>query len=411
MTWVYNKLCSTEQGLSHMGQVAITVIPNKVNIYQRYEGSPYQARIKLDSGEWYRTTTKKRDLDEARERSIEIYYETRTRQEQNLPPVSKTCSSVAKYTISIMNVQTESGRGKVIYKDYIKAINQYFIPFFGKHSITKITPQLLDQFDSWRSERMGKEPASSTLNTHNSSFNRIFEVAKDQGWIVKSQIPLLKNKGRKSQTRPTFSFQEYRLLHRRMREWSKTGVRQKTQMKRELLRDYVLILSNTGIRHGTEMMNLKWKHVTWFENEKGERFIQFTVSGKTGNRQLIGRHSVVTPLKRIQSRFEELNSVGFDDLLKSKCEEYVFRLSDGTIPKQLDKSFTQFLENCDLLYGSTSENPRTLYSLRHFYATYQLFNGRNIHKLAIQMGTSVGMLEQHYSKLTPMLMAKEFAGG
>ena len=156
-----------------MGQVAITVIPNKVNIYQRYEGSPYQARIKLDSGEWYRTTTKKRDLEEARERSIEIYYETRTRQEQNLPPVSKTCSSVAKYTISIMNVQTESGRGKVIYKDYIKAINQYFIPFFGKHSITKITPQLLDQFDSWRSERMGKEPASSTLNTHNSSFNRI----------------------------------------------------------------------------------------------------------------------------------------------------------------------------------------------------------------------------------------------
>jgi len=62
-------------------------------------------------------------------------------------------------------------------------------------------------------------------------------------------------------------------------------------------------------------------------------------------------------------------------------------------------------------YGHPDENPRTLYSLRHFYATYQLFNGRNIHKLAIQMGTSVGMLEQHYSKLTPMLMAKEFAGG
>jgi len=31
--------------------------------------------------------------------------------------------------------------------------------------------------------------------------------------------------------------------------------------------------------------------------------------------------------------------------------------------------------------------------------------------ISLGMGTSVGMLEQHYSKLTPMLMAKEFAGG
>jgi integrase len=47
----------------------------------------------------------------------------------------------------------------------------------------------------------------------------------------------------------------------------------------------------------------------------------------------------------------------------------------------------------------------------HSDATSQLFNGRNLHKLAIQMGTSVGMLEQHYSKLTLMLMAKKFSGG
>ena len=60
--------------------------------------------------------------------------------------------------------------------------------------------------------------------------------------------------------------------------------------------------------------------------------------------------------------------------------------------------------------GSTSDKKRTLYSLRHFYATYRLYKGANIHQLAVQMGTSVGMLEKHYSKLTPMLMADEFAG-
>jgi integrase len=37
------------------------------------------------------------------------------------------------------------------------------------------------------------------------------------------------------------------------------------------LRDYVLILANTGMRHGTEAMNLKWRHIEWFINRKGRR--------------------------------------------------------------------------------------------------------------------------------------------
>jgi len=36
--------------------------------------------------------------------------------------------------------------------------------------------------------------------------------------------------------------------------------------------------------------------------------------------------------------------------------------------------------------------------------------GRSIHELARQMGTSVAMLEQHYSKITPELVAEKFAG-
>ena len=50
---------------------------------------------------------------------------------------------------------------------------------------------------------------------------------------------------------------------------------------------------------------------------------------------------------------------------------------------------------------------RTLYSLRHTYATRALAKGIDIHTLAKQMGTSVGMIERHYSKLTPMLKAEQ----
>ena len=197
---------------------------------------------------------------------------------------------------------------------------------------------------------------------------------------------------------------------RRMRDWAKTGKSARTRMMRELLRDYVLILANTGMRHGTEAANLKWRHIQWFINRKGERFVQMTVDGKTGNRQLIARHNTGIYLRRIQSRFPELAGLSFDDLLNARVDEYVFRLRDNTRTEHLHQSFGQLLRDTDLLVGTASERPRTLYSLRHTYATLELYKGRNIHQLARQMGTSVAMLEKHYSKLTPMLMANEFAG-
>ena len=50
---------------------------------------------------------------------------------------------------------------------------------------------------------------------------------------------------------------------------------------------------------------------------------------------------------------------------------------------------------------------RTLYSMRHTYATEELLAGTDIHTLSKQMGTSARMLEAHYSKLTATMAAKK----
>jgi len=54
-------------------------------------------------------------------------------------------------------------------------------------------------------------------------------------------------------------------------------------------------------------------------------------------------------------------------------------------------------------------NVRTLYSLRHTYATLPIIAGIDTHKLAKNMGTSIAMLERHYSHLTPTLAAEELS--
>ena len=48
----------------------------------------------------------------------------------------------------------------------------------------------------------------------------------------------------------------------------------------------------------------------------------------------------------------------------------------------------------------------THYSIRHSYATLELLAGTDIHTLSKKMGTSVGMLELHYSKIMAMIMTK-----
>ena len=55
--------------------------------------------------------------------------------------------------------------------------------------------------------------------------------------------------------------------------------------------------------------------------------------------------------------------------------------------------------------GGLMSFERTLYSLRHTYATFALLDGMEIHTLAKQLGNSAAMIERHYSKLTPMLVA------
>ena len=108
---------------------------------------------------------------------------------------------------------------------------------------------------------MGKEPKASTLNTHNSALNRVFDESVARGFMNKTQVPTLINKGRDSERRPDFSQEGYASMIRKLPHWINKTQHPKSVHMRELLRDYVLIMANTGMRHGTEAQNLKWQHI------------------------------------------------------------------------------------------------------------------------------------------------------
>lgn len=153
----------------------------------------------------------------------------------------------------------------------------------------------------------------------------------------------------------------------------------------------------TGIREGTEADNLLWQHVHLFE-DKGKQYLEMSVNGKTGRRDIICRANTLIFLKRIHERCGDISKMTFEQLLKAKVNKPVFRLSDGSVTKNLRQTFKAFLTDIGLLVCPRTGQSRTLYSLRHTYATFALVrDGMEIHTLATQMGTSIQMIERHYA--------------
>ena len=59
------------------------------------------------------------------------------------------------------------------------------------------------------------------------------------------------------------------------------------------------------------------------------------------------------------------------------------------------------------LYFDDKGKMRDDYCLRHYYATERLLMGVSIYTLAENMGTSVGVIQQHYGHLRPEMAANE----
>jgi hypothetical protein len=398
----------------------------EVVLYRRGDSLKWQARFKLPDNTWHRISTKRTALTEAQRIAGEAYDKARFRHSEGLNVSTRRFRDVAKLAIEKMENASKAGKGKRTYRDYRQAIENYFIPFFGSKQIDKITEETLLAFDAWRLEKMQKTPAKSTIANHNAAMNRVFDVALQNGWMQRRNVPELSNEGRKTKRRPTFTLDEWRKMRANLRHWvNKTNIPRSIAI-RELLWDYVLIVANTGMRPGTETYNLKWKQVTWSSSDVDNRYLMVAPSGKTGERNVVARHGCDEYFKRLQSRFPDLAAMSFDQLLKSKSDEYVFRMRGytteakpprnksttyaATRTKNLFSVFNDFLVEHGLLEDQHGEN-RTLYSLRHMYTTMRIVeDGISPHELTGQMGTSIAMIEKHYSHLKPIMIAEKLAG-
>lgn len=410
------------------------VLPRKLIVYRRSRSGAWQCRYKVD-GIWQRASTKETDLVKAKDIAHRILVAAEVRKANNLPVVTRRFRDVGKLAIERMKQELNSGKGKVSFNDYIRVITEYLIPILGNRSITSIDVSVLDELDAQRIIMMAKEPSKSTLLTHNSALNRVFDEAVMRGFLTEANRPKLESKGKDSQRRAAFSLDEIKAMLSKFDSWIERGRDALSKESRTIMRDYVLMLLDTGARPGRELLELQWNRVTenkidpihddrGMKDEEGEgvvthdlqRSVTITVTGKTGTRDIVGMQRTVSVLREIGERnypsIERPLLAPLKNLAKPSNKEHVFRRKDGTDPStSFQKMFENFLREHSLLEDPRTSQDRVFYSLRHTYATLALTIDKvPIHTLAKQMGTSVLMIEKHYSHLKVVQAISQLRG-
>ncbi len=298
------------------------------------------------------------------------------------------------------NATTDAAEIKVRH-DYSLALRKYHIPYFDRTYVTSIDQDAIKQFDLWREEQFGRTPASSTLKTHNAALNLVFKEAIENKWMVPIQVPVLSSKGESGTRRAAFSEEEYDAVIDGIYESERNAHTEKTRQIRELLYDYCEIAVNTGIRPGTEMENITWGDIELKTQGSKAQFFINVRKGKTtkhtGTRKIVCKKDVIGAIARLRDRFP----------LRVPSQP-LFLLANGESTPQLGKAFEKVLQKLNL--KESPQGPRTLYSLRHTYITWQLLAGTSMDVIAKQCGTSVAMIEQHYSHVKPEMFADALSG-
>jgi len=404
-------------------ETTCTLIERELIVYRRERSGIWQCRYKVD-GVWQRASTKERDLKRAKARAHELRMEAEIRRRSNLPVITRKFRDVARLAVERLEHEIALGKGKRRGTDYIRVINDYLIPILGKRSITSIDYQALDELNIKRAELMEKVPTQSTMLTHNAALNRVFDEAVIRGFLTEANKPKLEATGKKSERRAAFDMNELRALLANFDDWIDAARTEQSKEMRTLLRDYVDVLIDTGARPGDELLNLQWRQIKFAMKPTlkptGEidntddtheeitlpnlnRSVEMVVSGKTGTRTIVGMGRTVKALERIALRNYDIDgsiTEPFKKLIVPTNEDFVFRTRNGEEQTSWQKMFESYLKEHNLLTDPITGNKRVFYSLRHTYATLALTNDQvPIHTLAKQMGTSVLMIEKHYSHL------------
>ena len=355
----------------------------------------FHARFRISPGKYILRSLKTTDVETAVRAGRKLLFHLEQRAEQGLPPKSKLFSVVVDDYVRFRERDYHHGRTSDGMLRQIIRVAKFWRAYAGAMPVEAIDDKVMREFIPWRRDYYSKfdklprnaklHPTDKTLQWDMMLGKAIVKWAHEQGLRGKKSLPTATFTPKRKRVRPAFEIPEYRRLWRTMYKRIKDAKDDRTRQSRELLRDYVLILANSGMRVG-EANNLKIRDVIPFRDAKGRNNFRFIVRGKTGERDVIPRSAVASRIDKFLAKRSGEDPSGF-----------LFAMHDGSKVTTLIDQFNAVLKQAGIEKNGFGEK-YALYSLRHFYAVMALRNGIGVFEVARNMGTSVQMIQQYYGK-------------
>lgn len=371
----------------------------RVVIYKRHDlKSPkWQIRIRVPNATGYKiVSAKTEDQREAERRALDLYEDLYLHVKSGGSIQSRTFKQVFeewKKHVATMGHTRQGGSWDAT----IDRIETYAVKFFGPMKIDTIGPKEFADFWVWRKSNYNRSrPSNGTLRRERTSILPVFKFAVTRGYL--QSVPETDPPKAALERRPTFTQDEWRKIYTKARDWVKEGESLATWRQRFMTQQYVLVLTNTGLRVG-ELRGLRWSDLRTVQTTDGTRLVA-EVRGKTGVREVVFQDGAENYIKRVyDQRMDELGAPPPDD-------EAIFCHKDGSPIHTMKTAFYSLLKFAGVPIERNGGS-RTIYSLRHFYATMRLSHDTSPFLLAKQMGTSVEMLEKFYGQTVSSELAAQ----
>jgi integrase len=414
----------------------------RVSVFRR--GEIFYARFRLinkkvSRGALYITETlKTADPETARRRAYDRFLKIQAAESTGSSVKTNTVEEAIDSFIAEYEAKLEAkitGYTPAMLRGFHKTIYRYWREYLGKKQLSEVSLKDMEDYEGWRQgywrrwlddlkkqsrqslykkgirpQRDGSFSLPSNARLRASHRTIVWEILAFKQflrWCEKNNtyegnaLHFVVKKGPISR-RSGFTAAEYTRLTSVMRRnaWLAEIGKHKNDPRlahyREMLRAYVLFLSNTGMRVG-EARNLRWADLTFAktnaEHEICKIWVSQSFSKVKKRREVIGMPKAAEVMRHLHSSRKARNDFfGKEDFIW--CDE------KGRVIGDFREGFNSLLKLANVVFDSDGKK-HTLYSLRHHYITERLREGIPIYDLASNCGTSVAMIEKYYSDARP----------
>ena len=343
---------------------------------------------------YYRKSLRTKDKDAALEKGRELYLQLNHRARQGEAIFSTTFRQLADVWLEHQKERVRKGDGvgfsdkgitKSRYSTLKTQTNRHIVPFVGE--ITKLEDIRGEQFEyAYTEYRRQKDPSVKgiTISAERGTCSNIFRWAFRKRMIGEIGLPLWEEINRTSDNREALELEEWEEVWKYLRVWNKGITDVKELERRDFVKDFILILANSGARYG-ECRYLKWHSVKLVQQGANKVALLDIMTSKTKPRKNITcrRAEVFQRLRKLSKHKQPTDYVFVDN-------------DDGRMigRKTYYRLWDEIIEKTSL--RDKIKKP-TYYCLRHMFITFSLLKDIPIFDIAEQVGTSIHYISSTYA--------------